>query len=72
MWDIYEGSYLFSGHDPAYEGYRGRTHLAEMMALLGSPPKDLLDRGAWKLKYFADDGELSRQSRGSYLECAES
>jgi hypothetical protein len=36
VWDAFEGEHLFAGHDTEHNAYRGRAHLAEMIALLGS------------------------------------
>jgi serine/threonine-protein kinase SRPK3 len=33
------------------------SHLAKMIALLGPPPKDLLERGSTTSKFFDDDGK---------------
>jgi hypothetical protein len=35
VWDAFEGEHLFAGHDTEHNAYRGRAHLAEMIALLG-------------------------------------
>ncbi|KAK8116056.1 kinase-like domain-containing protein [Apiospora sp. TS-2023a] len=40
-----EGNQLFRGIDPEHHKYQRRAHLAEIVALLGPPPKDLLARG---------------------------
>ncbi|CAG7917644.1 unnamed protein product [Penicillium olsonii] len=57
IWDIYEGGSLFTGHDPEYERYRSRAHLAEMINLLGPPPQSLVDKGELKDKFFSSDGK---------------
>lgn len=55
-WDIFEGTQLFHGTDPEHDAYRRRAHLAEVIALLGPPPKDLLARGQLASKFFSDEG----------------
>lgn len=59
VWDIFEGGHLFTGQDPEHKTYRSRAHLAEMIALLGAPPLDLLQRGGLSHKFFADDGQCN-------------
>jgi serine/threonine-protein kinase SRPK3 len=44
VWDTLDGRHLFTGYDPEAKTYRGRAHLAEIIALLGPPPSDLLAR----------------------------
>lgn len=36
-----------------------RAHLAEMIALMGAPPPDLLKRGKRTAEFFDEDGEKS-------------
>lgn len=48
---------LFSGRDGSGQGYRTKTHLAEIIGLLGMPPKDLLQRGKKTSEFFSEDGE---------------
>ncbi|PQK14430.1 hypothetical protein BB8028_0004g13600 [Beauveria bassiana] len=56
IWDIFEGKQLFYAVDPEHKAYRRRAHLAEITALLGPPPKDLLTRGRLASKFFSDQG----------------
>lgn len=42
IWDLFEGGHLFTGHDPETHTYRSAAHLAEITALLGPPPADLI------------------------------
>jgi len=42
VWDLFEGGHLFTGRDPATHTYRSAAHLAEITALLGPPPADLI------------------------------
>ncbi|QPC74606.1 hypothetical protein HYE68_005358 [Fusarium pseudograminearum] len=57
VWDIFEGNQLFHGIDPEHHEYRRRAHLAEIVALLGPPPKELLARGKLAHKFFSDEGK---------------
>lgn len=56
IWDLFEGRHLFYGEDPDGKGYSTRAHLAEVMALLGPPPLDLIKRGARSGEFFTGDG----------------
>ncbi|KAM3431985.1 hypothetical protein NHJ13734_007062 [Beauveria thailandica] len=56
IWDIFEGKQLFYAVDPEHKAYRRRAHLAEIVALLGPPPQDLLTRGRLASKFFSDQG----------------
>ncbi|KAG6242750.1 hypothetical protein E4U25_003057 [Claviceps purpurea] len=58
IWDAFEGEHLFTGHDPELKTYRGRAHLAEIIALLGPPPPSLLPRANLGSKFFSDAGEF--------------
>ncbi|KAG6354308.1 hypothetical protein INS49_004913 [Diaporthe citri] len=57
IWDLFEGRHLFHGEDPDGKGYSTRAHLAELMALLGLPPLDLIKRGARSDEFFTKDGK---------------
>ncbi|KAG6835546.1 hypothetical protein H0H93_000321 [Arthromyces matolae] len=46
VWDLFEGTNLFSGIDPELDVYRGRAHLAEMIKLMGPPPPEFVARGS--------------------------
>ncbi|KAI1203127.1 kinase domain protein [Nemania serpens] len=59
IWDIYEGRQLFRGIDPEHHAYRRRAHLAEIIALLGPPPTDLLARGNLTSKFFSQEGQFT-------------
>ncbi|KAG6215641.1 hypothetical protein E4U34_005568 [Claviceps purpurea] len=54
IWDCFQGGHLFTGHDPELKTYRGRAHLAEMIALLGPPPPSVLARASFRSKFFSD------------------
>ncbi|KAI6363522.1 hypothetical protein MCOR25_005880 [Pyricularia grisea] len=58
IWDLFEGGHLFTGHDPEHQTYRSRAHLAEMIALLGPPPKSLMESGRSTSKFFTDTGDF--------------
>ncbi|KAE8141341.1 kinase-like domain-containing protein [Aspergillus pseudotamarii] len=58
IWNIFEGGSLFTGHDPEFQTYRSRAHLAEMINLLGPPPPSLLARGKQSQKFFSGSGEF--------------
>ncbi|KAF5027030.1 hypothetical protein F66182_906 [Fusarium sp. NRRL 66182] len=58
IWDIFQGRHLFTGHDPELQTYRSRAHLAEIIALLGQPPHELLHSGRNSHKFFTDAGDL--------------
>ncbi|PYI09675.1 kinase-like protein [Aspergillus sclerotiicarbonarius CBS 121057] len=62
IWNIFEGESLFTGHDPEFQAYRSRAHLAEMITLLGPPPPDLLARGNLSHKFFSDEGDFYAKS----------
>lgn len=56
IWDLFEGRHLFNGRDPDGNGYSTRAHLAEVMALLGPPPLDLIKRGVRSREFFTKEG----------------
>ncbi|KAH9885146.1 serine threonine protein kinase, CMGC group [Xylariomycetidae sp. FL2044] len=58
IWDLFEGGHLFTGQDIEYQTYRSRAHIAEIAALLGQPPKALLQSGKASHKFFTDQGDL--------------
>ncbi|KAH7152712.1 serine threonine protein kinase, CMGC group [Dactylonectria macrodidyma] len=58
IWDLFEGYHLFTGRDPEHQTYRSRAHLAEMIAMLGQPPQELLHSGKSSHKFFTDKGGL--------------
>lgn len=68
IWDLFEGRHLFYGQDPDGKGYSTRAHLAEVIALLGPPPLDLIEQGVRSDEFFTKDGTsyiLSPLSFGS-------
>jgi serine/threonine protein kinase len=56
---MFEGEHLFIGRDPELDKYRSRAHLAEIIALLGSPPPGLLARANFKNKFFSEEGDFA-------------
>ncbi|KAI5376195.1 hypothetical protein J4E82_005191 [Alternaria postmessia] len=56
IWDLYEDKHLFYGIDPIEKRYLTRAHLAELVAMLGPPPMDMLERGARSKEFFDGDG----------------
>lgn len=65
IWDLYLGRHLFYGNYPDGSGYITRSHLAEVVALLGPPPVDLLNKGKRSSEFFTEDGMCTLFS--SYL-----
>ncbi|KAK3311581.1 CMGC protein kinase [Chaetomium strumarium] len=57
IWSVFEGRHLFRGRDPVNHRYSTRAHLAEVVALLGPPPLDLLRRGWRSKEFFSEDGQ---------------
>jgi hypothetical protein len=56
IWDLYEDKHLFYGIDPIEKRYLTRAHLAEVAAVLGPPPLDLLERGSRSKEFFNSEG----------------
>ena len=56
VWDLFEGKQMFHGDDPDGKGYSTRAHLAEVIAMLGPPPLDLLERGTRVSEFFDKEG----------------
>lgn len=55
IWDLFEHRHLFSARDPEGkldDGY----HLAEMQAVLGSPPPEFLARSESSLQFWDKTG----------------
>lgn len=47
---------LFEIYDPGDEFLNNAHHLAAMVALLGPPPREFLDRSQESLKYWDENG----------------
>jgi serine/threonine-protein kinase SRPK3 len=58
---------MFYGQDPKEELYLTRAHFAEMIAMLGPPPLDLLEHGKRTTSFFTDDGKNGFYSGGMFL-----
>ncbi|UPX12386.1 uncharacterized protein EKO05_0002935 [Ascochyta rabiei] len=58
IWDIYEDKHLFHGKHPDGSGYKTAAHLAEVVAMFGPPPLDLLKRGLRSKEFFNDEGQI--------------
>jgi hypothetical protein len=56
IWDFYEDNHLFHGIHPVENRYLTKAHLAEVIALLGPPPLDLLKRGSRSKEFFDTEG----------------
>ena len=48
---------MFYGSDPEERRYMTRAHLADIFALMGSPPLELLKKGKRTAQFFNEDGE---------------
>ncbi|CAG7948358.1 unnamed protein product [Penicillium salamii] len=60
MWNIIEGTELFTQVQDAEHRYDPKSHIAEMVGFLGSPPKPILKRmDALAHASFVDDGPVS-------------
>jgi hypothetical protein len=51
-----EGKPLCDGLAPGTNEYTNRAYLAQLIALLGNPHKELLDRGTVTPQHFDSDG----------------
>jgi serine/threonine-protein kinase SRPK3 len=60
MWDLVENCGLFDAIDTRPGKYSSSQHLGLMIALLGPPPKELLDRGNTTATYFDENGEFRK------------
>lgn len=47
VWNIIEGTELFTQVQDANGRYDPKSHLAEMIALLGPPPKEVIERAEY-------------------------
>lgn len=51
---------MFYGQDPNSKRYTTRAHISEMIAMIGPPPLELLNRGKRTAEFFTNDGKHSR------------
>ena len=58
LWDLFENFGLFDTIDTSPGSYRCEKHLGLMIALMGPPPKTLLERGSTSATYFDQDGNF--------------
>ncbi|RAK98805.1 putative serine/threonine protein kinase [Aspergillus ibericus CBS 121593] len=54
-WDLFEQGHLFYARD-AEKNASDAHHLAEMVAILGPPPKDILQRSEYASNFFDNEG----------------
>ncbi|KAI9842414.1 MAG: hypothetical protein M1837_007159 [Sclerophora amabilis] len=55
VWDLFQNKHMFDARDANKEN-SSLHHLAEMIALLGPPPRDFLQRSAIAAEYFDEHG----------------
>jgi hypothetical protein len=55
VWDLFENQHLFKVEDSKGQD-SNLYHLVEMVALLGPPPKDFLQRSNYALEFFDNNG----------------
>ena len=48
---------MFYGHDPIEKRYMTRAYIAEMIAMIGTPPLEILMRGKRTAEFFNKDGK---------------
>ncbi|RMZ82758.1 hypothetical protein DV738_g1546, partial [Chaetothyriales sp. CBS 135597] len=60
LWDLTESMGLFDAIDTSPGKYSSAQHLGLMIALLGPPPKELLERGSTTSTYFDEHGEFRK------------
>jgi serine/threonine-protein kinase SRPK3 len=60
MWDLVESYGLFDAIDTRPGRYNSGQHLGLMIALLGPPPKELLERGNATATYFDENGNFRK------------
>lgn len=63
VWDLFAGGHLFTGYDPEVDRYRSRAHLAQIVALLGPPPLELIAKGSASDKFFTKYDERNAVDR---------
>jgi hypothetical protein len=59
MWDLFEGAHLFCGVKYKNGPHDDEQHLAEMVSLLGPPPKAFLARSGKCRRYWDADGKVT-------------
>ncbi|KAL4891343.1 kinase-like protein [Aspergillus ambiguus] len=61
-WDLFQQGHLFYARDSEKQDSDGH-HLAEMIALLGPPPKDLLQKSDYATEFFDKEGNWKSKIR---------
>lgn len=59
MWNLLQGSTPFQTIQPDGVSFSDEQHLANIVALMGPPPRDLIERRRESSRFFDDDGELT-------------
>ena len=57
MWDLFEGEHLFADIFDAKGGHEPFKHLALMVALVGPPPNEFVQRSETTEQCFEPDGQ---------------
>ncbi|KAH6622413.1 CMGC protein kinase [Boeremia exigua] len=57
VWELYENKIMFSGQHPDGSGYAALAHAAEMIAVLGPPPKEWLADDPRNSQVFDAEGQ---------------
>lgn len=58
LWDLFENFGLFDAINTGPSHYHPAQHLGLMIALMGPPPKELLERGSTSATYFDEEGRF--------------
>jgi serine/threonine-protein kinase SRPK3 len=59
VWDLFYNKHMFDGIDPETNKLTNQHHIAEIVACLGPPPLEFLQRSEVSRKYFDCEGENS-------------
>lgn len=59
IWDVFEGKRLFTARHPE-DRYSARYHLAQMMAILGPPPLELIRKSEISGRFWDRNGKRNR------------
>ncbi|KAF4187740.1 hypothetical protein CNMCM7927_003686 [Aspergillus lentulus] len=58
-WDLFQQGHLFYGRDSDKENSDGH-HLAEMIAIMGLPPKEMIHSSVYATRFFNSEGNWKR------------